>query len=74
MKQVTCEICGKQFSAKKKGKYCPECSHERALERGRVWRKKPTGTDALSSIAEIALAARSAGMTYGQFVAWAEKK
>ena len=57
-----CEWCGKEFDRRNAQRYCgPECKS--AAMRKSKQKKKG------NSITDIAVAARAAGMTYGEYVA-----
>ena len=73
---INCAICGKLFVAKNgNAKYCSKkCSDAGAMEN--YYKKKASKEQAAKkqrkkplSITEIAVAARKAGMSYGQYVA-----
>ena len=57
-----CEWCGKEFDRRNAQRYCgPECKS--AAMRKSKQKKKG------NSVTDIAVAARAAGMTYGEYVA-----
>lgn len=85
MRIKTCEMCGKEFTAKSNSaKYCcNECRKEanrtRNLQiyhehKGGGRPKNPPKVRRKSRIDEINAKARAAGMTYGQYVAEEYKK
>jgi predicted nucleic acid-binding Zn ribbon protein len=74
-----CGVCGKDFDGwNKNQKYCSEeCKHVSHLQRGEMYREnarlkaeqKKEEAKKKKALEEIAMAARNAGMTYGQYVA-----
>ncbi len=75
----TCEICGKQFGAwNKRQKFCSdECRDKHKMQQSAMFREiykeqkqqRKAEKKKKPSLADIAVAARQAGMTYGQYVA-----
>lgn len=74
-----CEICGKLFDAWNKAqKFCSdECRYKNKLQQGAVFRevykaqekKQKTRKKQKMTLAQVAVAATQAGMTYGEYVA-----
>lgn len=79
-----CAVCGKSFEAHRETEVCcsKECKDERRREQIRSYRrdkaqekkfeeqkKKKQVSRNKNSLTEIAIEARKAGMTYGQYVA-----
>lgn len=68
-KQRSCTTCGNLYEPKSAAqKQCETC---RAIQRRPAASDKPRRRTA-QSIAEIAVQARAAGMSYGKYVAWKE--
>ena len=57
-----CEWCGKPFDRKNAQRYCCEQCKKAAAGKGKRSKQK-------NSVTDIAVAARAAGMTYGEYVA-----
>lgn len=76
----TCEMCGKQFeSLGWRVKYCSECRSEvgkirtkQRNQRQREASRQPV-THKAEGLIQASMAAKAAGMTYGQYVAQTEK-
>lgn len=75
-KTMTCTICGQEFVGRRRANFCPECRSKR--RRGTYQNKQLKKAEAernaraiasISDISEIALLAREANMSYGQYVA-----
>lgn len=65
--KFVCSWCGTTFEAEQKRKYCTaDCRLKANARKRRVPKKKPKPTYTLS---KVALLAREAGMTYGEYVA-----
>ena len=71
-RQINCAKCGKPIIAKAhNSKYCKDCARLEYNERSRRrWKrvKEENASVASASIVEVAVAARAAGMTYGEYV------
>lgn len=71
-RQINCAKCGKEIIAKAhNSKYCKDCARQEYNERSRKrWKrvKEKSAGVASAGIVEVAVAARAAGMTYGEYV------
>lgn len=69
--QKKCKYCGKEFnSTKNDRRYCSdECRKKSQLEMSKKRRKGAHIKKPNAAVVDIAVKARAAGMTYGQYVA-----
>lgn len=69
--QKKCKYCGKEFnSTKNDRRYCSdECRKKSQLEMSKKRRKGAHIKKPNAAVVDIAVKAREAGMTYGQYVA-----